>query len=634
LKSSLKYYTWLSKNAEKVAIVIILIAAALLRFWRLWDVPFMHDEFSALFRVGYESFTQLIREGVTPDAHPAGTQILLHYLVAIAGTHAFWLKLPFALMGIGSVWLVYQIGKQLFHETAGLISASLIATMQYFVFFSQIARPYSSGLFFVLLAVFFGIKVIKSQSKTIGIETVGFALSLVLASMMHYFAMMMAGFIFISFFFLANRDNKKKLIYTGLLSILLYLPNLGIFFRQLSAGGIGDWLGKPSPDFVTQFLLYTFHFSAVFIITILNVFVLALNYMDFGRKPKLIYSLNLILWFALSLGIGWTYSILRTPVIQFSTLYFSFPFLILGISGFTRQLKPQYNVLIVIILVSMGAFTLINSRQHYKTMYEQGYDQIALRFDKNQDIYKEDITQVAVGGSVRMLDFYLQKQQNTGVILFNKNNSSTELSLLIDSCQTRYFAIGWTDYTSFNWVETVRNKYTKVVEQQNWFNSGYYLFEREEVEGETPFLDARYLVKDKKQTGIVRFTEKDEYGLLWESAIDSTIISDDGIIVSGYRIKALTEIRDLSVVLEIKVSGVSEPVMWRSGTLDGRIIKEGETFTMIVVHHLDAGPAIPPNSKLRTYVWNKAKASFDVTERWVYIKKQDPWLFGLYGSLK
>jgi len=634
LKSALKYYTWFSKNTEKIAIAIILIVAALLRLWRLWDVPFMHDEFSALFRVGYESFTQLIREGVTPDAHPAGTQILLHYWVAIFGNEEFWLKLPFAVMGIGSVWLVYQVGKKLFHETAGLISASLIATMQYFVFYSQLARPYSSGLFFVLLAVYFGIKVIQGKTRTISIASFGFAFSLVLASMMHYFAMMVAGFIFISFFFLAKPDKRKRIIFIGLFSIILYLPNIGILLNQISVGGIGDWLGRPSPDFVSQFLVYAFHFSFLYIFSILIVFALAFKYKKNNRFTRFSFSIHLFLWFALSLGIGWAYSLLRTPVIQFSTLYFSFPFLIIGLSGLTRPLKPILNLMIVSVLVFFGSFTLVSDRQHYIMMYEQGYDQIALKFQQNQTNFKDDITQAAVGGSVRMLDFYQQRQQNSGVFLFSKNNSLTDFSALVDTCQSQYFAIGWTDYSPFNWVETVRSKYPKVIEQQNWFNSGYYLFEREEVESLVPFNDARYLVKESNRGGIHSFTEKDEYGLLWETLCDSSILKDDGIIVAGYRILALGEINDLSVVLEIKESGSSVPLIWRSGTLDGRNIKAGETIIMIVVHHLDAGPSIPLNSKLRTYVWNKGKMPFIVTDRWLYIKKHDPQLFGLFGRLK
>ncbi len=62
--------------SEQTALLLILIVAAALRFWDLWELPFMHDEFSALFRTQYDSFSDLIRLGVVQnDSHPAGVQV-------------------------------------------------------------------------------------------------------------------------------------------------------------------------------------------------------------------------------------------------------------------------------------------------------------------------------------------------------------------------------------------------------------------------------------------------------------------------------------------------------------------------------------------------------------------------------
>ena len=141
---------------ENVLLWLILLVAAVLRLWDLGSVPFMHDEFSALQRTGYDNFHDLIREGVMlGDSHPAGVQVLLYLLVGIFGWNAFWLKLPFALMGVASVYLTYVIARQWFNKNVALVSAAFMSVSELFLFYSQLARPYSPGLFCVLLFVYF-----------------------------------------------------------------------------------------------------------------------------------------------------------------------------------------------------------------------------------------------------------------------------------------------------------------------------------------------------------------------------------------------------------------------------------------------------------------------------------------------
>ena len=57
---------------EHLLLFALLALALLLRGWRLWDLPFMHDEISALLRLRFTSFRELIAQGVAIDAHPAG----------------------------------------------------------------------------------------------------------------------------------------------------------------------------------------------------------------------------------------------------------------------------------------------------------------------------------------------------------------------------------------------------------------------------------------------------------------------------------------------------------------------------------------------------------------------------------
>ena len=127
---------------DNIILLIIIVVSAVLRLWDLGSVPFMHDEFSALQRTGFDNLHDLIREGVMlGDSHPAGVQVLLYFMVKLFGWNAFWLKLPFALMGIASVYLTYIVARQWFGKNVGLVSAAFVSVSELFLFYSQLARP-------------------------------------------------------------------------------------------------------------------------------------------------------------------------------------------------------------------------------------------------------------------------------------------------------------------------------------------------------------------------------------------------------------------------------------------------------------------------------------------------------------
>jgi Predicted membrane protein len=232
---------------DYILLGVILLVAAVLRLWKLGQVPFMHDEFSALFRLRFDNFHDLIRYGVTEgDSHPAGVQVFLYYWTKLVGWNELWVKLPFALMGIASVFLIYVIGKQWFNRKAGLLAAAFFAVSQLTVFYSQLARPYAPGLFFVLLMTFFWNKILFGPKKpSVGI-CIGFAISACLAAMAHNFSTAQAGLIFLTGLFFLKKERRRAYWLSGIGALLLYSPNLPIFYHQAFVyGSIGGWLAKP-----------------------------------------------------------------------------------------------------------------------------------------------------------------------------------------------------------------------------------------------------------------------------------------------------------------------------------------------------------------------------------------------------
>lgn len=111
----------------------IIIVASFLRFWNFFEIPFTHDEFSALFRTRFASFSELVEKGIMPDGHSAGVQLFLYFWVKLVGFSEPWVKLPFMLMGLASLFLIWKIGTEWFSKQVALWATASLAFMQYFI---------------------------------------------------------------------------------------------------------------------------------------------------------------------------------------------------------------------------------------------------------------------------------------------------------------------------------------------------------------------------------------------------------------------------------------------------------------------------------------------------------------------
>ena len=106
--------TLIRNHRDTLILLFILLMGTVLRMYRLHDISFTHDEFSALFRTRFDSFADLIAGGVRIDTHPAGIQVFMYYWVKLFGEGEAAVKLPFILFGILSIYMVYRIGKEWF----------------------------------------------------------------------------------------------------------------------------------------------------------------------------------------------------------------------------------------------------------------------------------------------------------------------------------------------------------------------------------------------------------------------------------------------------------------------------------------------------------------------------------------
>ncbi len=393
------------KLSNRIILLTILVLASILRFYKLDQVPFTFDEFSALFRTQYNNIGDLIKNGVVGDGHPAGIQIFLYYIIKLFGFNEFWLKLPFAIFGILSVLSTYHIAKSWFNETVGLISAVFIATLQFPVMYSQIARPYISGLFFSLLMVYFWGNYLFKSNKKIDRNIIGFILGAILCSYNHYFSLLFAVIAGITGLFFIKRNRILYYIGSGALIFIFFIPHLKITFSALSIGGL-SWLGKPNAFFFTDYIKFIFH-SSVFI-GILIILILTTSYF-FRNKSKEInkYRVIAFLFFILPFIVGFLYSSFVKPVLQFSILIFSFPFLIILLTSYLKEFNPKINLLMVIIISTITSLSLILEKKHFVIFYQSGFSEILKENSRIIHEYPSNVTSI-ISSSKKITNYYLK----------------------------------------------------------------------------------------------------------------------------------------------------------------------------------------------------------------------------------
>lgn len=475
-------------------LAIIIVIGAFLRFYGL-DVSLSNDELSAWYRLQFEGFGQLILNGVKPDGHPAGVQVFLYAWVKVFGDSAISLRLPFALAGIGSIHLVFLIGKKWFHPKTGLFAATALSFLQYFIYHSQLARPYSLGLFFVLASVYFFTLILQSESKPGWKWLAGYSIFTALSLYTHYFSGLQAIIIGISGLFVMPKTHRGGYVVAGIAAILLFLPHLGITLHQIKGAGL-DWLSKPEENFILNFFFRAFNSSNLVLFGFLGICSYSLwksRHFIYWNK----YHSLALFWFIIPFAILYCYSVLVKPVLQFNALYFSFPFILLAgfsflgaWSGEITRIRSRHTLFLFLLSVFM-LWTLIGKNKYYTSGQHSDFKNISAYaadwMGKNQ-IEKDELTAIAQVNNPAYLNYYLDrygKPLDFSISNCCENGGLDKLEQVIAGSKSNYciylYSFGYTDPMI---DPAILKKYPLVVDEFHTYHAGVVIYQKEKYTGE------------------------------------------------------------------------------------------------------------------------------------------------------
>lgn len=638
----------LKNHPNKLILAFIITIAAILRFYHFFDLPFMWDELSALNRLHFSSISELIEKGVKPDGHPAGVQVFLYYWIQLFGNAEWVVKLPFNLMGLASIYIFYRITSIWFSEKSGLLAASFMASLQFFILYSPIARPYISGLFLSLLMVFYWSQyMFRVPARK---YLVGFVLFAALSAYNHHFSLLFAAIVGFTGLFVIKKSQAKEYIISGIAIFALYLPHLPVFFHQLGIGGIGGegrWLAEPSSYFILEFIEWSFQYSLLMMLMVFALLVFSIFFYQLKSKDKWIKSIILIIWFTLPLAIGYLYSTLINPVIQYSVFIFSFPYLIILISAGAGKLRNNIVFPLIIIIIGLNIYSLIVERQHFKIIFKQPFELTAQ--STKAEINKNNSAFTIYNTIPSYQHYYFEKyglDVNNSHSIYNKQYTLSELDHLLREINANtIISCGLAP----EMVPLIQKHFPYFVQRTFAYTMDIYVFSKAKQDASLsptsllyqPILNmekgwniqSNRMKCDNSGREYYEFTSQQEWGFNFADSLKNIDIEPGAIIDIIAEVHASQTA--INAIWAASFTGSSTEKIWRGKKLD--LIPTETKDVYEVFFSLDTQILLETEDwnqqYFKTSLWNKELQPFNIYDIKVLKRAPNPIKYGLFQKL-
>lgn len=356
---------------KHIEIILIALVGLVLRISIAGIHSYSNDELSAINRLSFDNFSDLIEFGVMRgDMHPAGVQVFMKLWTNLGGVNEFGMRFPFVMMGVLSIILVYVIGCKFSSKRTAIIASLFLALLYFPIMNSEFARPYSPGLFFSLLSAYFVMNILFAE-RAKWRDALLLGVSLAAAMYSHYFAFLFVGWIGFTALLFIQKHQLKYLLVGGLIALLLFAPHIGVTAYHLGVGGL-QWLAPPEFNWLAQFLLHVFNDSYLLVGLVVTALVMALIF----KHKRISFTKVQAFWTVLFFGIylvGFVFSYLSTPVLKFPVMLFPLPFLFLlmgEVFGKSILYKPLLAIFSIAFLFSTVCGKDLFGNRHYELFKE------------------------------------------------------------------------------------------------------------------------------------------------------------------------------------------------------------------------------------------------------------------------
>jgi len=457
----------------------------------------------------------------------------------------------------------------------------------------------------------------------------------------HHFSLLFAAIVGLTGIAIGTNKHRLQFLFAGILIFTFYIPHLPIFFAQLQTAGIGSWLAPPKSDFFINYISYIFHFS-----WILGIFTMVLcSYLlvyNFQRSKQKIVLVALS-WFMLPFLIGYFYSIYRAPLLQYSVLIFSFPFVLFFLFGWIKELAIKKNAFIVVSILIVGSGTLIFERQHYKQFYySEMFKQHIVDIPSVLTELEKEKCQVIIANYPEIIEHYIKKYELDFSFFhfINQTNSINEIVALIDTCSADYIIYGGLDNQPKEIVQIIRAKYPYLVLKKDYIGSDLWVFSTSNSSSNSDvslhYFELNnsfnkveegwfgYSDKDielSMNNSFVKITSEQEFGAGTEVILSDHIQHKYDVVEASINYMFLDSLHG-EVLLVFDVYNEDGNLIYRAGnSVDFKNTNSKSQYIFLALDYNVIETTKNEKIVLKTYIWNNNKLNLKIDHFTISIRK-------------
>jgi uncharacterized membrane protein len=480
-------------------LVGLLLLSLFLRLYRLDGQSIWLDEAYSVQSAKLNLFQIYFLHDNTPPLYHA----ILHWWIQLFGISEFSLRLPSAILGVFSVFIMYKIGSLLFDVEAGRLSSFLLTISLFHIRYSQEARAYSLSALLTLVSMYYFIKVLKKMSNQ---NLIGYVISSLLLLYSHIyglFVIIAQNIYYFSVSFLSmegKQGNFRKWILIQCLLIGLFAPWIGILVTQIQyVLNNGFWTTKPG----VRTVLYSFYTYSSDSSKLLFVFI-ALTILSATFFEKRRGNLNWKSFFGSLEGYQWTVRLLNTDQICFLLVWLMTPIILpFIISLFSQPIYlTKYTIVASVaffllvakglsnihnryiksfIIIIISAFSLMQAPSYYTEINKEQWRDVAKYVDTN--FHKGDLIIIEAPYCAIPFNYY----SSSAIIRNEYDSQASDKDVDVDSLgkSVAHYDRVWLVLSHFEFVhggsgrEQIEETLTKMFDlsaQKEYYGIKLYLF--------------------------------------------------------------------------------------------------------------------------------------------------------------
>jgi hypothetical protein len=395
---------FINQLKQNYLLVCILALAVFLRIYKADFQSIWCDEILSMNNSNPKlTLTQLYDNVLFWEYIPHLYFFLLRFVFEIFGYTTLVARIFSAFIGIGGVFGMYLLGKEIYNKNVGLVAALFLSVNFFHISYSQEIRPYGLLFLFTVLSFYRLIIFIKNSNLRNAI-LYGIFTGLIINSHFFGFITIFAQYILLLFFLIQTPkiDRKKFFIFSfisGLTTLLVLAPGFAAIKRMTEISSF--WLAPPTAEVYTNMFKEFFGNSEMVLFVVNPVFIFYIiclfrekqhrNDLPGIINNKMIFSfIILFVWLIISLVIPVLKSHLDVSMIINRYFISVVGILILVLAIGIQIIKNKWiQAVVIIYIVLFSIIDLFAIKKYYSTVSKSQFRELTDQIrEKNPDNVK------------------------------------------------------------------------------------------------------------------------------------------------------------------------------------------------------------------------------------------------------